>query len=190
MISIFEYFELLCYSQIIDNVNDEYKIDINQEEIDKINLFFEDNNNTLISKTLLATIVRKFISRFLSGKRGENEIKEDENLLFFIRYKEDFWPKEIFNDKKFNEEFDQMIKSFLVNVNQAIKFYDVLGGDKELLGDKKEFEILEKKDNNEINTDGEKKNKFDNDENEYNHLIEKEDIDLKKKKKKKQIHNY
>ena len=38
-----------------------------------------------------------------------------------------------------------MIYSFTINVNQAIKFYDILGGDKELLGDKNEFENVEKK---------------------------------------------
>ena len=41
-----------------------------------------------------------------------------------------------------------MIYSFTVNVNQAIKFYDILGGDKELLGDKKEFEEINENNNN------------------------------------------
>ena len=94
---------------------------------------------------LLATTVRRFISRFLSGKRGENEIKEDEKLLYFIQAKEEFWAKEIFNDPKFENEFEQMVDSFDVKVNQAIIFYNVLGGDKELLGDKKEFEEKEER---------------------------------------------
>ena len=147
LISIFEYIELLCYPQIIENVNDDYKVDIEQDEIDKINTYFNDNNDSLISKQLIATTVRRLISRFLSGKRGENEIKEDENLLYFLQAKEEFWSKDLFNNPKFDEEFEKMICSFTVNVNQAIKFYDVLGGDKELLGDKKEFEDIEKKEN-------------------------------------------
>ena len=98
---------------------------------------------------LLATIVRRFISRRLSGKREDNEIKDDDNLLYIIQTKEEFWPKEIIQDPKFNTEFKNMIYTFKVNVNQSIKFYDILGGDKELLGDKKEFEEKEeeKKDN-------------------------------------------
>ena len=36
-----------------------------------------------------------------------------------------------------------MVNSFDVKVNQAIMFYNVLGGHKELLGDKKEFEKKE-----------------------------------------------
>ena len=54
---------------------------------------------------LLATIVRRFISRRLSGKRGDNEIKDDDNLLYIIQTKEEFWPKEIIQDPKFKIEF-------------------------------------------------------------------------------------
>ena len=100
---------------------------------------------------LLATIVRRFISRRLSGKRGDNEIKDDDNLLYIIQTKEEFWPKEIIQDPKFNIEFKNMIYTFKVNVNQSIKFYDILGGDKELLGDKKEFEEDENDDRNKDN---------------------------------------
>ena len=145
LISIYEYIELLCYPQIVDNVNEDYKKEIEREEIEKINKYFSKENDKLIKKMLLATTVRRFISRFLSGKRGENEIKEDEKLLYFIQAKEEFWAKEIFNDPKFENEFEQMVDSFDIKVNQAIIFYNVLGGDKELLGDKNEFEENEEK---------------------------------------------
>ena len=145
LISIYEYIELLCYPQIVDNVNEDYKKEIDKEQIEKINEYFTNDNEKLVKKMLLATTVRRFISRFLSGKRGENEIKEDEKLLYFIQAKEEFWAKEIFNDPKFENEFEQMVDSFDVKVNQAIIFYNVLGGDKELLGDKKEFEEKEER---------------------------------------------
>ena len=44
-----------------------------------------------------------------------------------------------------------MISAFEVKVNEAIDFYEVLGGDKELLGDKKEFEEDENDDRNKDN---------------------------------------
>ena len=141
LISIFEYIELLCYPQIIENVNDDYKKEINQDEINKINQYFENNEEKkLIKKIILATSVRKFISRFLSGKRGDNEIKEEEELLYFIQYKEEIWPKEVFNNELFEKEFEEMSKTFKILVNESLHFYDVLGGDMILLGDKKEFE--------------------------------------------------
>ena len=136
LISIFEYIELLCYPQILENVNDDYKIDIKQEEIDKIN----NENGKLISKILFATPVRRFISRYLSGKRGENDIKEDDNLLDYLECKEELWDKDLINNHKFEEEIKTMKNSLSINVNQAIKLYDILGGDIELLDHKKEIE--------------------------------------------------
>jgi hypothetical protein len=106
---------------------------------------------------LLATIVRRFISRRLSGKRGDNEIKDDDNLLYVIQTKEEFWPKEIIQDPKFNIEFNDMNSIFKIKVNQSVKFYDVLGGDKELLRDKKEFEEKDEE-NEEQNQNEEHKN--------------------------------
>ena len=151
LISIFEYIELLCYKYIIDNVNEEYKKKIEKSETNKILNYFENGEKKLIDKMLLATTVRRLISRFLSGKRGENEIKEDENLLYFLQAKEEFWNKEIFNNPEFDNEFENMISAFEVKVNEAIDFYEVLGGDKELLGDKKEFEEDENDDRNKDN---------------------------------------
>ena len=60
-------------------------------------------------------------------KKDENELKEDETLLYFIQEKEEFWSKEIFNDLKFENEFDNMVNSFDVKINLAIIFYNVLG---------------------------------------------------------------
>ena len=130
LISIFEYIELLCYPQILESVNEEYKIDIKQEEINKINIYFNNNHGKLISKMLILPAVRKFISRFLGGKREEKEIKEFENLLYFFQSKEEFWSKDIFHNPEFDLEFENMLNSFSVNVNQAINFYEVLGGNK------------------------------------------------------------
>ena len=130
LISIFEYIELLCYPQILENANEEYKIDIQQEEINKINIYFNNNHGKLVSKMLILPAVRKFISRFLGGKREEKEIKENENLLYFLQSKEEFWSKDIFHNPEFDLEFENMLNSFSVNVNQAINFYEVLGGNK------------------------------------------------------------
>ena len=68
--------------------------------------------------------------RFFGGKREEKEIKEFENLLYFFQSKEEFWSKDIFHNPEFDLEFENMLNSFSVNVNQAINFYEVLGGNK------------------------------------------------------------
>ena len=40
LISIYEYIELLCYPQIVDNVNEDYKKEIEREQIEKIDNYF------------------------------------------------------------------------------------------------------------------------------------------------------
>ena len=74
-----------------------------------------------------------------------------------------------------------MIYSFTVNVNQAIKFYEILGGDKELLGDKKEFEEVKENQNQNPNQNNEINNEIEDFEKDP--VVEKT-IKLKKAKKK------
>ena len=72
---------------------------------------------------LLATIVRRFISR--RWKRGDNEIKDDDNLLYIIQTKEEFWPKEIIQDPIFKIEFKNWfihLKLMLINLLNFIIF--------------------------------------------------------------------
>ena len=82
---------------------------------------------------MLATACRKLISRSLSGKRGENDVKEDDNIFLSLQYKEEVWKKYIFNDVNFDNDFEVLLTIPIRNEN-AIDLYDVLGGDAELLG--------------------------------------------------------
>ena len=78
LFSVYEYFELLCYDNFKDNTDDDYKEIIPEENLKKLNEHFEKKDSTgkgyLITKLVLSSAVRKFISRFLSGKRSVQEI--------------------------------------------------------------------------------------------------------------------
>ena len=138
LISIFEYFEIKCFPQIIKNINEKYKKRIDKIDIDKINNYFNNEKFKLINKTLLLTSVKKFISRYLTEKNEENEIKENENLLYLLKIKKEIWDKDIINNSKFNEEFNQMMNNFEIKTNEAISFYRILKGDIKLLEDRYE----------------------------------------------------
>jgi hypothetical protein len=125
-ISIYEYIEFLCFPILIENVDISYKLKIDEEEKNKLNEYFKNNNVILISKELLLKSIRKFISRFLTGKRINRNIKDDENILYYLKEKEDLWSKTIFNDIKFEDEFNLMIKSFSIKINQSIELYKYL----------------------------------------------------------------
>ena len=45
LISIFEYFEIKCFPQIIKNINEKYKKRIDKIDIDKINNYFKNENS-------------------------------------------------------------------------------------------------------------------------------------------------
>ena len=167
---VYEYFELLCYEDFKNNTDDDYKKNLSEEKVKSINNYFtekEKENGYLITKIVLSGAVRKFISRILTGKRDDLEINPDFELFSYLEYKEDIWNSEVFNNNHFSDEISQL-SSLDIHVNNAINFYDVLGGDKCLLGEKIEQEVINKEIKNK-----EEKNKIKNDQ--------------KKKKKKKNI---
>jgi len=129
LIDIYEYIELISYEQIVDNINEFYKKEISDDEKQKITNYFENiknDKNKIITIEILSNAVRKFISRFLSGKREDTEYKEEEPLLLFIEYKEEIWDKNVFNDDKFNDEIEEMMESFEVHTSQSVEFYEFL----------------------------------------------------------------
>ena len=80
----------------------------------------------------------KFISRYLSGIREDEEIKPNEDLFEYLRYKSDLWDLNIFNDSQFDEELNKLSSDLLIEVRHSVNFYDILGGDKQIYEEKLE----------------------------------------------------
>ena len=142
LIDLYEFIEYLAYRIILENVSDIYKKKLNDKQKKDLNKYFEKKRQ--ITKSQLATTIRKYISRYLSGTKQTDYQNEDENIFEIIRYKEELWEENIFHNDKdknidMNEEviendnFDDMIekmnKSFRINVSNSTDFYEVLGGD-------------------------------------------------------------
>ena len=150
LFSVYEYFELLCYDDFKNNTEDDYKEIIPEEKLKQLNEHFEKKDSIgkgyLITRVILSSAVRKFISRFLSGKRNEQEINCNFELFTYMQYREDIWKIEVRENNNFEREISELIKINILAKN-AINLYDVLGGDKILLGEevKKEIQIQEKK---------------------------------------------
>ena len=101
-----------------------------------------------IKRIELAGTVRKFISRYLAGKRSQSEIGEDK-MLFEYLTRVDLWERNI-DDPKFEKEFFELSK-FKITVGEAKDFYDKLGGDMHILDVfEKEEEIIENNKNGEM----------------------------------------
>ena len=137
-----------------------YSTNINEDKINKLNDYFQKNN--LISKKNLSSVVRKFISRDLSGKRNEPNFYIDFNpdfpnyeLFQYLKNKKELWKKEIRENPNFNNVLDKLIEIQILVCN-SIKLYDILGGDKDLLGEpvkeemKNEEEKIQENENQQI----------------------------------------
>ena len=76
------------------------------DEIKKeIKEYFDEEigENNMIKKQDIANAVRRLISRYLSGKRGDTDISEYKQLYDYIQ-REDLWRTELFENDNFETE--------------------------------------------------------------------------------------
>ena len=148
LFSVYEYFELLCYDDFKNNTDQDYMEDIPEEKLKKLKEHFDKKDDIgkgyLSTKLILSSAVRKFISRFLSGKRNVQEVNSNFELFTYMQYREDIWKIEVRENNNFDREISELIQINILAKN-AVKLYDFLGGDKILLGEgvKKEIQIKE-----------------------------------------------
>ena len=171
LVRIFELFEHLCWDQINENLLDEFMKNIDENKIELINKYYQENNdkNKNIKKIELASAVRKFISRYLAGKRSQSEINE-EKLLFDYLNRVDLWERNI-DIPEFEKDYFELSK-LKITVGEAKDFYDKLGGDSKVLN-------LNAKERHNMEVNKKRKNSDDDedDKNNQNRIIINEDDD-------------
>ena len=152
LINLMEIIELFLWESIKNNLEVNYKEDIN----DKIKNHFI--NNKLLSqdnnKLELCSALRKLISRYLSTKIGKNIYKNNKNLKEIL-LNEELWP---FNANYIENKVNKIFGNIEVKASQALKLYQFLGGDENKfneLVDKYNNNIKKDKDNIEIDEDKE-----------------------------------
>ena len=134
LISIFELFEELCWDSFKDNLVGDYLQNIDAVWAGKIKQYFinaEYDNNKQIKKRKFCTAIRRFISRYLAGKRGENEINENNTLLNEI-IRPELWEPYFTESETFEIEVGKLMEvmtdEFLgsLKVGQALYLYNYL----------------------------------------------------------------
>ncbi len=146
LISIFELFEHLCWESLKENLVGDYLQKIDPVWAGKIIKHFnniEKNQDKIIKRIIFCTALRRFISRYLTGKRGENEINENNTLLNEI-VRPELW-KPLFTElDNFETEIAEIMSVMTdeydgtLKVGQAFELYNLLGGDNNLLDNAKE----------------------------------------------------
>ena len=124
LISLMEILEIFCWKNIRNNMDQRYLKEIS----DDIKVKFEQNLK--IDKVEFCSAIRKFVSRFLSGKSDEN-IGENKNLENYL-VNQELWSQNVILYEDI-DEFENTIKLIFsdldIKVSQAVKLYDYLGGD-------------------------------------------------------------
>ena len=175
LVSIFEYFEALCWKEIRKKVAEDCKLKISDEAKKYITEYFANDKEkkNLINQKNFTTALRRFISRSLAGSRQESEIKLDALLHLYIN-REDLWPKEFYNEinsEKFINEIFIICNNYFI-VGNCLDLYDFLEGDNYLNEeiDKNKGKLEEKnKDKNE--------DKIEEIDNKNNNLNEEEQVE-------------
>ena len=125
LINIFLFLEKLMFIVIIKNDEDiknscKEKLEGKESEI---NSFY--NNEKFITKEILTSAIRIFITRYLI--RGN--IKNNKRNFIKYFYIEDLWANEI-NENKIQKDSEiKLIKNMNISINQIISLYDFLEGD-------------------------------------------------------------
>ena len=90
----------------------------------------EENNALTITKIEFCSAIRKFISRYLSGKSDET-INPDNNLKSYI-INEEFWPNDL-ADVDIETDINTIFGNVNIPISQSLSLYDYLGGDSQKL---------------------------------------------------------
>ena len=148
LVSIFEYFEALCWDEIKKDVQPDYKIELPNESKKYILNYFEENKNnkTLINKSNFTSALRKLISRSIAGSRQEIEMESKAKLKLYIDQFQ-LWGQEIVENEQFQPEIVKIVKDDLL-VGHCWELFISLDGE----------EILEKEKNKNKNKEEKPKN--------------------------------
>ena len=147
IVSVYEYFELLCFEEFKKNIDPSYKEQIAEEKKEKIEKYFSDHPNNILNKLTISSTIRKFISRSLVGIREDLEISANIELFSILIYKEDCWNKEIFTNALFDQEIEGL-QQLDIKVGEILNLYEILGGDSVLLGEIVKNKVEEKVEEN------------------------------------------
>ena len=129
LVSMFEYFEALCWPQINQNILEDYTLVLSEESKKHVLDYFKkiENQDKIINIQDFTFALRRLISRCLAGSRQEIDIKSDLALGLYI-YKNEYWSKEIADkDEKDNELKEICCED--IKIGNALDLYNVLDGD-------------------------------------------------------------
>jgi len=124
--SILNYYLKLIYEYVNDEIK-KYQQELNDESKKYINDYFKKNH--IIKRKDLACAIRLFITLVLFLEEDkEHKIKLNCNNVVNYLKVSDFWDKDIYNDKDFDNNLNEL-KLINSKINQISSLYEFLGKD-------------------------------------------------------------
>ena len=129
LISIFDYFEALCWKDMIKNIPFDFQEDVPEKAKEYMISYFDKNKNEnkIINKDNFTSAIRKLISRTIAVTRQEMEIQNKVKLKHYI-INEDLWNRSTIETEGFENEIDEIFK-FDVTVGQSYSLFIALNGE-------------------------------------------------------------
>ena len=129
LMNIYFFIEHLCFKDLSETLQQEYKKKIPDDLSAKITKKLMDDQNNInigeISIKQLAAAVRRYISRYLAGKRETTDIDEKRDLTFDLT-RIDLWEEKIGQLNNLDELVFSLIGEFKLIVGQAYEFYKLI----------------------------------------------------------------
>ena len=127
LMNIFSFIEHLCFKELSDTLQQEYKKEIPKDLQEKIKkqLLEQKDKNGVYSISQLAAAVRRYISRYLAGKRQTVDIDDKRDLAFDLS-RVDLWDEKIGKLDNLEELIVNQLGEFRLTVGQAYEFYKLI----------------------------------------------------------------
>ena len=128
LMNLFFFFEHLCFEDLEETLQPEYKAKISDNVKDKIiqKLVNQKNENDKIQTKDLAAATRRYISRYLAGKRETTDYDEKRGLTRELDRIE-LWEEKIGKYDDLTDLIIAKIYEFNLNIGQAYEFYNIIG---------------------------------------------------------------
>ena len=130
IMNLFFFFEHLCFEDLAETLQPEYKAQIPEDiKVKIINVFMKQKkDDDKIPVKYFGASTRRLISRYLAGKLQVTDIKEDRDLAGELTRTE-LWEERYSKLEDLEDIIYGKMKDFKLTVGQAYEFYNIIGQD-------------------------------------------------------------
>jgi len=134
LMNIFFFIEHLCFKELSETLQNDYIKEISEDLNSKIKekLFNSERKNCILTIKQLAAAVRRYISRYLAGKRESIDIDVKRDLTYELS-RIDLWEEKIGKLDNLYELLFSQIGEFNLNVGQAYEFYELIKAEDKII---------------------------------------------------------